>query len=546
MKNSLIIITGLLCSLFVSCSTTEEDTHGNNSGGQVNVTFSVTLPSPETVNTYTRATTGFSDTDIKTVDVLVFDKDGKFMNRIKVDEPGLIATESGVNFSVRLDATSDKRIIHLVANGRTSDGMQDRINFVDITPSMAESAAVPSLHTVMPDEGSELLTDVMPLVMWGRTELNGISVVSKAEGVKLLRSAACVQVRKGVAEAGNGLNDLTINQISVVGAPTQGYLTPAAYSGTVSTPTVARPMPGVISWEAGKTKSGSDAMLYVYERNSTTEDYLGVIISALYKGEPCYYKVVVASDGQAPMNVIRNHRYILTVVKVNGPGYADMNTAIASAPSNTLKTELTDDSEDFPCIVADGQYLMALTNNCLDLYGLPSGEVELGIVYVTRGVQPRLSVPADCSWLTNLNAVSLGGNKYKITGTFSSIGVSSASTTLTLVCDNLSQTLQVTCFPGISDNKDDDSYVVDLPDAVNKNWSVKVVTEGKALYLHPSASSPSAFSPLYGPGEGMVKELTSKYASHAYLHIAVGGSGEAKVATSVNGVVIARKIVVMQ
>lgn len=545
MKNSLIAIIGLSCILFASCSAIEDESSGNNPAGQINVTFSVILPQLE--NTNTRADAVYADTDIKNVDLLIFDQNLNFMNRIKVDEAGLTTTETGVNFSVRLDATSDKRFIHLVANGRTPDGVTDRLNFGDITSSMPESTAIPLLRTVMPENGAELSVNMEPLVMWGHAELNDVSVVSKAEGVKLLRAAACVEVRKGDVNTDNGLDDFTINQIFVVGAPTQGYLALADYNGPVFTPSVGRPLTGSAWWEVSKTGSGSDGRLYVYERNCTSADYLGIIISALYRGEPCFYKVVLTSDGQTPMNIVRNHRYILTVIKVNGPGYEDMNTAIASAPSNALKVELTDDNEGFPCIVADGQYLMALSNNYFDLYGTPAGAVKLGAVYVTRGVQPRISVPAECNWLTDLNAVALGGNKYEITGMFRSIGESSASTTLTLVCDNLSQTLRVAYIPGISDNKDNDSYVIDLLEASNRNWTAKIVADdSKYFYLHPTASSCADFSPSQGALAGGMKELTSKFASHAYLHFAVGESGEVIMATSVNGIAVAKKIVIVQ
>ena len=45
-------------------------------------------------------------------------------------------TPSGteISFSIRLDATSKRRVIHLVPNGRTPDGVTDRLNFRDITP----------------------------------------------------------------------------------------------------------------------------------------------------------------------------------------------------------------------------------------------------------------------------------------------------------------------------------------------------------------------------------------------------------------------------
>ena len=48
---------------------------------------------------------------------------------------------------------------------------------------------------------------------------------------------------------------------------------------------------------------------------------MGVVIAARYKGKKGYYKVVMNGNDGSPLNIVRNHRYIVTVVGVNGPGY---------------------------------------------------------------------------------------------------------------------------------------------------------------------------------------------------------------------------------
>lgn len=543
------ILIAMLCFLLASCFIDNDNGRGGNSYGQVDVTFSVTLPLPETVDT--RAGLPYIDADIKNVDVLVFDKDGKFMERIKVDGAALSATSSGVNFFVRLDATPDKRIIHLVANGRTADGVTDRVNFQDIAVGTSESVAIPSLSTSVISVGNGLLADIMPLVMWGRTELNGISVVSKAEAVKLLRVAASIQVRAANATPENGLNDFQIKRIALMKSLKKGYLTPAGYSGEASIPNESRPMEEDGSWNIDKSWSvDNNLVLYTYECAFTASDYQGVIISAVYKGQPCYYKVAVV-DGQTPVDIIRNHRYILTVTKVNGAGYADVNTAVGSAPSNAIKVSLTDENEDFPCIVADGQHLMGLTNNSVVVYGKLTS-AELGTVYSSRGIEPVLTVPAGCDWLVGLRTRALGDNKYAIVGDFYyGAGRPSCSTALTLTCDNLSQTMQVDWNPAVSDNKDADSYVVTLFGSRDKNWTARVVTsesDPKGVFLSSKTSDPTKFNPATGEGidEYMTAALNSIYASNAYLHIAADerGKGTVKVNTSVNGVAVSRRIVI--
>ena len=547
------IIGILIAFLFASCSHEEEEQ--KPAYGKIDVAVSVTLPQPESVNTLTRAGGPYTDTDIKNADLLIFDKDAKFMERVKVDNDRLVVTGTGINFTVRLDATSERRIIHLVANGRSADGTSDRLNFGGITPGMAENAAISSLQTASlehVDEGeSTLLNHVMPLVMWGRFALNGINIVTKAEGVKLLRSTACIQVKKGNGGGKTGLGDFVIEGITVHQGACHGFLAPTDCTGEVNTPVVANPVTGGIYLDYRKGwVNGAEPSLYIYERNCSASDYMGVVIAARYKGKKGYYKVVMNGNDGSPLNIVRNHRYIVTVVGVNGPGYESPDIAVASAPSNALKVELTDEDTDLPCIVADGQYRMASSNNVFSLYGktgvtTSATGVDICTVYSSRGIQPVLTLPDDCNWLTNLSAQALGSNKYKITGDFTSAANDAVATTLTMTCDNLSQPVRVSWNPIISDQKDIDSFVLDLVGSTDRNWTVRVLnpTSPGWLFLHPSAASPGAL-----PGDGMVSELSSKYSSHAYLHVAFGANrrGTVQMTSASGGETVARKIVVIQ
>ena len=420
---------------------------------------------------------------------------------------------------------------------------------------MAENAAISSLQTASlehVDEGeSTLLNHVMPLVMWGRFALNGINIVTKAEGVKLLRSTACIQVKKGNGGGNTGLDDFVIEGITVHQGACHGFLAPTDCTGEVNTPVVTNPVTGGIYLDYRKGwVNGAEPSLYIYERNCSASDYMGVVIAARYKGKKGYYKVVMNGNDGSPLNIVRNHRYIVTVVGVNGPGYESPDIAVASAPSNALKVELTDEDTDLPCIVADGQYRMASSNNVFSLYGktgvtTSATGVDICTVYSSRGIQPVLTLPDDCNWLTNLSAQALGSNKYKITGDFTSAANDAVATTLTMTCDNLSQPVRVSWNPIISDQKDIDSFVLDLVGSTDRNWTVRVLnpTSPGWLFLHPSAASPGAL-----PGDGMVSELSSKYSSHAYLHVAFGANrrGTVQMTSASGGETVARKIVVIQ
>ena len=541
MKSYLKIIPYLICILFASCAS--DDSHPIQTPRQVNVALTVTLPEPENVQSLARS---YTDSEIRNVDVLVFDEDGKFMERVKVDGGELTPSGTEISFSIRLDATSKRRVIHLVPNGRTPDGVTDRLNFGDITPTMTESAAMLALKTST--FAGTLVDNVMPLIMWGRVELpTGINIVTKADNVKLLRAVACVQVKKGAVDATNGLNDFTVQSITVNKGADCGYLTPTNYSTTV-TPVTGRPLSGSTLNYANGWSDGETPSLYIYERNCTSGDYMGVIIKAKYKGKEGYYKVVMVDNVGTPLNVVRNHRYIITVVSVNGPGYASVTDAINFAPSNALKVELTDEDADFPCIVADAQHRMTMSNNVFNLYGTNqttsvANGIEICTVYSSRGVTPV--VTGGTTWLTGLQVQPLGGNKYKIVGNF--VGTSTlVSTTLTITCDNLSQSVEVSWNPEISTQKDGDSYVLDLVNTTNHNWTIQIMKPLSTtwLALHPTASLPAAF-----PGvDGFLSELNSNYYTHAYLHIGFGSnrSGMVQMSSVVGGKTKACKIIIVQ
>ena len=541
MKSYLKIIPYLICILFASCAS--DDSRPTQTPRQVNVALTVTLPEPENVHSLARS---YTDSEIRNVDVLVFDEDGKFMERVKVDGGELTPSGTEISFSIRLDATSKRRVIHLVTNGRTPDGVTDRLNFGDVTPAMSESVAMLALKTST--FTGALVDNVMPLIMWGRVELpTGINIVTKADNVKLLRAVACVQVKKGAVDATNGLNDFTVQSITVNKGADCGYLTPTNYSTTV-TPVTGRPLSGSTLNYANGWSDGETPSLYIYERNCTSGDYMGVIIKAMYKGKEGYYKVVMVDNVGTPLNVVRNHRYIITVVSVNGPGYASVTDAINFAPSNALKVELTDEDSDFPCIVADAQHRMTMSNNVFNLYGKNqttsvANGIEICTVYSSRGVTPV--VTGGTTWLTGLQVQSLGNNKFKIVGNFA--GTSTlVSTTLTLTCDNLSQSVEVSWHPEISTLKDSDSYVLDLVNVTNHNWTIQIMNPSSTtwLALHPTASLPAAF-----PGvDGFLSELNSNYYTHAYLHIGFGSNrnGRVQMSSVVGGKTKACKIIIVQ
>lgn len=551
MKIQYIIGTLAAAFLLASCSNPKEEENDGYrlSYGKVDVTVSVSLADPVPVKVSTRALT---ESDIKNMDLLIFDENAQFMERVKLEGKQLDPTESGVAFTVQLDATQQKRIIHLVANGR-SDLDEDRLNFNDLVPGTSEVPAISSLETVemtsiqgMTAAGNTAyLHDVMPLVMWGRLVLEDGTNSGKAVQVKLLRATARIQVQKGVATAANGLDQFRLYDISVPGAASRGFLAPADCTGALPMhPTTGHPVTNSGYLDPNPTNGASlngnykgaatELNYYIYERDNTPKDYMSVIITGLYINEVGYYKIVLVDDNGTPLNIIRNHRYILTIVGVSGYGHTSYAAALNSAPSNALKVQVTDDDPNLPFIAVDGQYRLAMSNNAFTLYGSVTNTkgikgadtIEIGRFYCNS---PRADLTTvfqfpEGDWPEWFRVVTMpkdGIDSYRIIATFTTPTnpISTPYTTIMQVYSGtLSLPFRVSFVPSIVPTfmEETDFYRYDLVDSANKNWNMRIVNSPSEgwLGLRPSTN-----------GNPMVSELSSKYNSHAYLYVRKGVPG---------------------
>ncbi|MGL5226951.1 MAG: FimB/Mfa2 family fimbrial subunit [Bacteroidales bacterium] len=543
MKFRFLICLLSLCFFF--CVACDKEFHKNGieeTSGMINVEFSLDLSDafPEEIGTRSRAFD--DDTYIGTVDVLVFDETRRFKESIRLRDTDLVRHPNGVSFSLRLEATPDRRIIHVITNGFRINSDVDRLPFSSLRAGMHEDECMNVLKTI-DFVDAPLKENITPVIMWGRTELNGVSIMTKVEGLKLLRTTACLQIKKGNESGSNGLPDFEIQGMTVYKYAGSAYISPTDYLSGGEIPLI--PNPSVAPYIEDYTKAwnmGSAPSLYVYERTCSESDYMGVLLKASYKGQVGYYKIVMTDVNKVPLSVIRNHRYIILIRSVNAPGYTNIETAINSAPSNALQIEVVNDDTEYPFIVADGQHQMALSNNYMTLSGSAS-EVILANVYSSRGVRPNIYCPAD--WLS-CSVLDLGNNKYQIRGVFSNTSFR-VEAIVNIKCDNLVQDLSVAWNPVISTISDADSYVADLVDVYSCNWNVSLNSSDNWIWLHPQLSTPSSFDGIM-PSEGMIRSLNSVVASKAYLHV---GKGRDRIASLIkseirDGKSICERLVIAQ
>lgn len=578
-------VYALAALLLASCSEPKEE--GNEvhklSQGKIDIKVSVTLPQPKLVKASTRDAGYYEDKDILSFDLLIFDQNAKFIERVEVEESQMKTTDSELSFTTQLSPTSEKRIFHLVANARvhlySPDATIERVNFEVLGEKMDENTVIPLLRSkpwpIALDDPlhsyQENAHNRLPLLMWGRFVLDdGILPGTNISGVQLLRATAAIEVKKGVASEANGLKDFTLASIFPHHAYADGFLTPTNFTGIAGTPTTANPLPNSeyldvvnpheVSYNFG---DAFPPTLYVYERNCTPDDYMSIIIQGIYKGKrgesDSYYKVAITDEKGIPLDIIRNHRYILTVVSVKNYGASSLEEAKASPPSNAIEIELKNEDTDFSIIVADKQNILAASNNECIVYNsiykrrVINGELSAThrssafeicriyygpsplnqISFTQYALEPSGSHSLNPPFIVHGLRVEPDGDGYYriITDSLTYKNSDIEYVNMLIYVGTLSLPIRMKFFYtlGKTTSIHDDFLttepsVHDMVDPTDKNWNIRIVDDTSPtpwVALHPTDSEPLHSPGLStGPEDGIwYSELSSKYHSHAYAHI---------------------------
>lgn len=473
------------------------------------LTFSVVLPEQTPV----AGTKAVLDTDIENIDLLVFDENQRFLERTEAYN---IAGSGNVKtFNARLDISNQPRTVHFVANGRDASNA-DRLNFSVLTPGMLQSTAIPALQT-LPVNVSLSMGQAAPLVMWGRVTVPSVSASTTVNGVKLLRSSACVKVQVAAADASNGLADFSLEAFSVHKGRGVGKLAPADYtvsSVVPATPNPAGPDIDYYTYGSGYWAVPADPALYLYERTNTTSDYLSLIVKATYAGQSGYYRVALVDGNGVPVDIVRNHRYIVTVVKALGPGFPTPAAAAANTPSNALKVSIVDANDDIHILVADGGGELGISNSTIVVRsGSTANSLPLATVFATRTA--GLSVSSTCPGLTN---VQLSAPVNGISQLTAQANGSTGSGAITVTDGSLRLVINANVLPFTSGLTDigPDHMGLQLMTTANRPWQAEAV--GAYIWLNTAASPSGTYPGGLAPG-WCYTFLESRMNTAAYIYV---------------------------
>lgn len=537
-SKSLLVV--LLAAAIAACSSDggegkEPEPVPGEHEGKVEATISVQLPqhSEDPVESRADGATSDPESDILTLDGLVFDENGQFIERLQATriERG---TEGKVTATLLFDKIAQKRTVHLVANSRDAATGADRLDFSALTVGAPE-ANVRNLVTKPVDETRMVQPQIVPPVMWGRIVLNnGIVQNTTMDGGKLLRTVASVVVSADDGTPENGLSEFEIEGASLCDPGSTGYLTPTDNVTTAPTanPTTPRPTNAYGTDPYKWPVYDSTPVLYAYERTCNASSYMSVIIKAKYKGVSGYYKILMTNAAGTPYNIVRNHRYLLKITRVTDRGYADLSTAISGKPTNNrLRATVTESSGDYSGVAADQQYMLCLTCNTFELFGANSTtattpSVKIADIQYTGPTTPVVKTAASYPWLSNIRVVANGGKKYVINADFVKDNADHEGD-LTVVADNLELPIRVKWhFNDVAVNKST-TYSVNLINAGEKNWRVYGIT-GQTSPIWFGLTNFSDVATSLISQSYFVTDINSKYNPGAWLHVSKGTNRTAR------------------
>lgn len=514
---------------------TEPDPVPGEHEGKVEATISVQLPQLADAPAESRADGATTDpeSDIQTMDGLVFDENGQFIERLQATR--IERGEGGtVKATLLFDKIAQKRTVHLVANSRDAATGADRLDFSALTVGAPE-ANVRNLVTKPVDETRMVQPQIVPPVMWGRIVLNnGIVQNTTMDGGKLLRTVASVVVSADAGTPENGLSEFEIEGASLCDPGATGYLTPTDNVTTAPTanPTTPRPT-NVYGTDPYKWPVyASVPVLYAYERTCNASANMSVIIKAKYKGVSGYYKILMTNASGTPYNIVRNHRYLLKITRVTDRGYASLQTAIDSKPTNNrLRATVTESSGDYSGVAADQQYMLCLTCNTFELFGANSTTastpgVKIADIQYTGPTTPVVKTAAAYPWLANIRVASTGSKKYVITADFVKDNADHEGD-LTVVADNLELPIKVKWHFNDVDMNKATTYSVNLINAGEKNWRVYGITGQTSPIWFGLTNFNDVATSLISQSY-FVTDINSKYNPGAWLHISKGTNRTAR------------------
>lgn len=314
-----MIWIGLLLSLASCKDSLEAITHGGDELPTEGVTLSIQLPNFTPQEISTRAG-GETTESITSLWLVCYGTSDNYLGKQNCTEAYAAATADADGYKkIKTNLPKGTETVHLVAN------------VPDLTKAQAEKL----------DAMEDITPDLSKPICWRKAKLSDLMKDSK---ISLTRQCAKVTVKTSVS-------GFEITDLHVWHSASKGSIAPAGYkeskNGNLAPSTEL--MDKCIA-------GGSAAVVAVNETSAGKAD---IIIQAKYNGTEGFYKVALYNKDEgktAQYALVRNHNYIVTVISVNGVGYADETEALKADPENRLTVTVVDDNPEIVDMIACKDY----------------------------------------------------------------------------------------------------------------------------------------------------------------------------------------------
>jgi hypothetical protein len=386
-----------------SCFTAESDCDSVGKPGLVRLTLNV--PGRSTPRLSSRALTDAQETTISDLYVLAFPTSGANAGTLAYLKKATPISSSTTGFEVELPAdTYDFMVV-----GNAKDVVLGA-GFTLNSTTKAQAVAAMKVSTLVADNYKWTDTTI-PL--WGYT-LSSVTVSDASPtgnpiAVDMHRMLARIDVELSTLAAsgtdgGTGNANFALSEVYLVNYNTSGQVAPNYTNATYWNPTggvvnagkgiaVKPSLPSAPGKQIGMatsspwnpaqkytsadglTASSIERAIYTFEADNGTASTHGtnpcVVIGGSYDGgATTYYRVDFISKGgtaAAPtytyLDLLRNHRYTITISKVSGDGYDTPKEAFDARSFNMEVDVMEWEESDMSETGFDGQYTLAISQN---------------------------------------------------------------------------------------------------------------------------------------------------------------------------------------
>lgn len=316
-----MIWIGLLLSLASCKDSLEAITLGGDELPTEGVTLSIQLPNFTPQEISTRAG-GETTESITSLWLVCYGTSDNYLDMQNCTEAYAAATADEDGYKkIKTNLPKGTETVHLVAN----------------VPGLTKAQAAKL------DVMKDITPDLSKPICWGAKTLSDLMNDSK---ISLTRQCAKVTVKTSVS-------NFEITDLHVWHSASKGSIAPAGYvestNDNLATSTE-------LMDDSKCIIGGSAAVVAVNETSAGKAD---IIIKAKYNGTEGFYKVALYKKDEgktAQYALVRNHNYIVTVISVNGVGYADETEALKAEPENRLMVTVVDDNPEIVDMIACKDY----------------------------------------------------------------------------------------------------------------------------------------------------------------------------------------------